>query len=113
MNRVAQHPVQAFAAALGRDAHDFSDLNDDLELMTGLLSLVDEYIGVSNTNMHLRAAVGRSARVLVPCPADRRWMAADAASPWFPGFSIYRQSLAGEWDDALDSLERDIGAAWR
>jgi len=40
-------------------------------------------------------------------------MAADAASPWFPGFSIYRQSLAGEWDDALDSLERDIGAAWR
>jgi len=105
--------LQAFRAALGRDAHDFSDLNDDLELMTGLLSLVDDYVGVSNTNMHLRAAVGRSARVLVPCPAEWRWMAAGAASPWFPGFSIYRQSLAGEWDDALESLERDLGAAWR
>ena len=35
-----------------------------------VLALLDEYIGVSNTNMHLRAAAGRTARVLVPRPAE-------------------------------------------
>jgi tetratricopeptide (TPR) repeat protein len=93
---------------LGREVHDFSDLNEDLESMLALLALVDEYIGVSNTNMHLRAAAGRTARVLVPQPAEWRWMAAGASSPWFPGFSIYRQSLDGSWAQALAKLREDL-----
>lgn len=60
--------IEQFAAALGRPAHDLSALNDDLEAMLALLALIDDYIGVSNTNMHLRAAVGKTARVLVPSP---------------------------------------------
>lgn len=51
-------------------------VNDDLEQMLALPSMIDDYIGVSNTNMHLCAAVGRSARVPVPSPAEWRWMAA-------------------------------------
>jgi hypothetical protein len=93
---------------LGREVHDFSDLNEDLESMLALLALVDEYIGVSNTNLHLRAAAGRTARVLVPQPAEWRWMAAGASSPWFPGFSIYRQSLDGSWAQALAKLREDL-----
>ena len=81
--------------------------------MLALLSLVDEYIGVSNTNMHLRAAVGRTARVLVPRPAEWRWMARGASSPWFPGFSVYRQTLDGIWGGALASLRADLTAAVR
>ncbi len=87
--------IEALAQALGRPVHDFTALNDDLEAMLALLSLIDEYIGVSNTNMHLRAAVGKMARVLMPCPAEWRWMAAGTSSPWFPGFRIYRQSPQG------------------
>ena len=67
--------------------------------MLALLALLDDYVGVSNTNMHLRAGVGKPARVLVPSPPDWRWMMNHArTSPWFPGFSIYRQSLRGDWD---------------
>jgi tetratricopeptide (TPR) repeat protein len=94
--------------ALGRPVHDLTSLNDDLESMLALLSVLDEYIGVSNTNMHLRAAACRSARVLVPAPAEWRWMQRGKASPWFPGFSIYRQTLQGEWNDALTALKRDL-----
>ena len=90
--------------------HDFSDLNDDLEGMLALLALIDDYVGVSNTNMHLRAAAGRTARVLVPQPAEWRWMAGRASSPWFPGFSIYRQSLDGSWTQALARLREDLAA---
>ena len=102
--------IDIFAAALDRPLHDFTALNDDLENMLALLALIDEYVGVSNTNMHLRAAAGRTARVLVPAPAEWRWLQSARASPWFPGFSVYRQSVHGSWTAALTDLRRDLGA---
>jgi tetratricopeptide (TPR) repeat protein len=106
----ADGEIETLSGHIGRTVHDFSDLNNDLEGMLALLALIDDYVGVSNTNMHLRAAAGRTARVLVPEPAEWRWMAARASSPWFPGFSIYRQSLDGSWAQALAKLREDLGA---
>ncbi len=101
--------LDEFSIALGRRVHDFSALNEDLEDMLALLALIDDYVGVSNTNMHLRAGVGKIARVLVPSPPDWRWMMNGAEhSPWFPGFSIYRQSLRGDWSSALARLKTDL-----
>jgi tetratricopeptide (TPR) repeat protein len=103
--------IEAFSRILGRRLHDFSDLNEDLENMLALLALIDEYVGVSNTNIHLRAAAGRTARVLIPAPAEWRWMATGASSPWFPGFSLYRQGLDGDWGAALARLREDLNCA--
>lgn len=100
--------IETFSRAVGKEVHDFSDLNENLEGMLAALALADEYIGVSNTNMHLRAAAGRTARVLVPCPAEWRWMAVGSSSPWFPGFSLYRQSHEGDWSAALARLREDL-----
>lgn len=105
--------IESLARILGREVHDFSALNEDLESMLAALALIDEYVGVSNTNMHLRAAAGRVARVLVPQPAEWRWMATGASSPWFPGFSIYRQSLDGNWREALAKLRADLAGVAR
>ncbi|MES2562642.1 MAG: tetratricopeptide repeat protein [Pseudomonadota bacterium] len=95
-------------AAAGNPVHDFCALNDDLEGMLALLDVVDDYVGVSNTNMHLRVALGKTARVLVPAPAEWRWMRSGCESRWFPGFVIYRQSLQGDWSVALATLKRDL-----
>jgi tetratricopeptide (TPR) repeat protein len=100
--------IATLEEALGRPVHDLCALNDDLEEMLAMLAGIDEYVGVSNTNMHLRAAAGKTARVLVPAPAEWRWLRAGRESPWFPGFTIYRQSLQGDWRDALSSLHRDL-----
>lgn len=108
----AEGEVDAFAGALGGPVHDFTALNEDLEGMLALLALLDDYVGVSNTNMHLRAGAGRTARVLVPCPAEWRWLHAGRSSPWFPGFTVYRQSLQGDWSGALAALARDLAAAF-
>jgi hypothetical protein len=103
--------IERLSQLMGRTLHDFSSLNEDLEQMLALLALLDDYIGVSNTNMHLRAAVGRTARVLVPCPPEWRWMASGDESPWFPGFRVYRQGLDGNWNEALARLSNDLQAA--
>lgn len=101
--------LNAFESAAGRTWLDWSGLNDDLRDALAGLSLLDEYVGVSNTNMHLLAGLGKTARVLVPHPAEWRWMAKGDVSPWFPGFKIYRQANDQSWRDALEGLKRDMG----
>ena len=102
--------IETLATGLGRPVHDLTALNDDLEGMLAVLVLLDEYVGVSNTNVHLRAAAGRDTRVLVPAPAEWRWLQSGGSSPWFPGCTIYRQSLQGDWSAALERLQRDLEA---
>jgi len=98
----------ALALALRRPAHDFSQLNQDLEDMLALLSLVDEYVTVSNTNVHLLAGLGKTARILVPRTNEWRWMLKGSESPWFPGFSLYRQDMRLDWNRAFSDLKRDL-----
>jgi len=101
-----------FTASLGRPVLDLNSVNDDLREALALLSLVDEYIGVSNTNMHLRAGIeGKTARVLVPTPPEWRWGLEGSSSPWFPGFTLYRAARGRDWSVALSRLEHDLRAA--
>jgi hypothetical protein len=103
----ANGEIEALAQQIGRPVHDLSHINDDLEAMLALLSLVDDYVGVSNTNMHLRAGLGLPARVLVPHPPEFRWLAAGDRSPWFPDFQIYRADRNG-WQNAMMRLAADL-----
>ena len=57
-----------------RDVHDLSAVNEDLRDALAVLAVLDDYVAVSNTNIHLRAGLGRTARVLVPNPPEWRWM---------------------------------------
>jgi tetratricopeptide (TPR) repeat protein len=102
--------LAAFRRGLGRAPGDCSDTNADLEDGLAVLAVLDNYVGVSNANMHLRAAVGRAAQVLVTRPPEWRWMARGDRSPWFPDFVLYRQTGAG-WDEAFTDLANDLHAA--
>jgi len=100
--------IASFAAAAGARVHDASALNDDLDTMLAVLARLDEYVAVSNTNVHLRAAAGRTARVLIPAP-EFRWMAAGEESPWFPATRLYRRGPRNDWRAPLARLRADLG----
>jgi Tetratricopeptide repeat len=100
--------ARALAEALGKTLHDLSGLNADLEDMLAVMHVADEYVGVSNTNMHLRAAAGRTARLLLPWPPEWRWTRNLERSPWFPDFPLYRADSSGGWSDALRRLANDL-----
>ena len=86
-----------FAAGFAAPFHDLSALGEDLRTLLAVLSLVDEYVGVSNTNIHMLAGIGRSARVLVPFPPEWRWGLEGERSPWFPTVKVVRQQPDGRW----------------
>jgi hypothetical protein len=100
--------IEELSARAAMPVHDLTALNEDIE---ALLALIDDCIGVSNTNMHLRAGAGRTARALAPWPAEWRWMISGNESPWFPGFRVYRQDPDGDWSAALGRLQADLLAA--
>jgi Flp pilus assembly protein TadD len=83
--------TEALAKLLGRPVHDLSEMNRDLEDALALMALADELVGVSNTNVHLRAGAAKPSRVFVPFPIEWRWMAR-GESPWFPGTRVTRIS---------------------
>jgi hypothetical protein len=100
--------IDAWQAAHGANLVDLSAANGDLDDMLALMGIVDDYVGVSNTNTHLRAAVPRPARVLVPWPPEWRWTRDRPRSPWFPDFELYRASRADGWREALARLANDL-----
>jgi tetratricopeptide (TPR) repeat protein len=110
--RAQPDEARRFGEALGREVLDLGAVNDDLRDALALLSLVEEYVGVSNTNMHLRAGLERaSARVLVATPAEWRWGIAGRSTPWFAGFTLYRAVRGPDWSQALADLAADLAAA--
>lgn len=100
--------VADLSAVLGDRLRDASKYNEDLEGMLALLGRIDDYVCVSNTNTHLRAARGLSSRVLIPLPPDYRWMHSGDTSPWFPGTPLYRETADNGWDDAFQKLGNDL-----
>jgi Tfp pilus assembly protein PilF len=104
--------IEAVSNAAAKDIHDLSALNDDLRHMLAALSLIDEYVTVSNTNVHLLAGLGKSARVLVPYPPHWLWMQGGANSPWFPGSPVYRQPRSRDWSAPFSTLRADLEARW-
>jgi hypothetical protein len=99
----------ALAAAAQATVHDASDVNADLESALALVTLLDDYVGVSNTNTHLRAAAGKAGRVLVPWPPEWRWLET-GRSPWFASIATYRQGRDGDWGAAVAQLRADLAA---
>ena len=66
--------IETLRTELGPEVLDCSSYNEDLEQMMGLVALLDDYVTVSNTNLHLRVSLGLPARVLIPCPPEYRWL---------------------------------------
>jgi hypothetical protein len=97
-----------FGAAFQGRFHDLSALGDDLPALLAALGALDDYVGVSNANMHFLAGLGKTARVLVPYPGEWRWMRRPGSSPWFAGFSVYRQPRSRDWTPALECLRAEL-----
>ena len=101
------------AQTCGRQVHDLAAWNEDLDDAAALLAALDDYVGVSNTNMHLVAGIGRTARVLLHYPPEWRWLARAGEAVFFPGFGLYPQERNGSWAAALERLRAELAAPRR
>ena len=82
---------------------NYSDASDNLEEIHGLLSILDQYISVSNTNIHLRESLGLNSIVLLNHPAEWRW-GKSISSAWFPKSTLLHQQSDGDWGPSMTHL---------
>jgi Tfp pilus assembly protein PilF len=104
---------RAFAAAHPHFTDLSLELGDFAE--TGaVMQNLDLIIAVDTAVVHLAGALGREAWVLVPEPADWRWLLNRTDSPWYPTLRLFRQQKAAEWApvmaDVARSLAEKVGA---
>ena len=83
---------------LAGQIRDFAD-------SAAIISQLDLVISVDTSVAHLAGALGRPVWVLLPKPAEFRWMTDGDASPWYPTARLFRQRQAGDWTEVVGRLK--------
>jgi tetratricopeptide (TPR) repeat protein len=81
-------------------AEELATLDDAAEAITHLdvLVCVDTALG------HLAGSLGTPVWMMVPRPADCRWLEEGDRTAWYPSMRLFRQERPGDWDRPLDEL---------
>lgn len=62
-----------------------------------ILANLDLLISVDTSVAHLAGAMGKPSWVLLPNPADWRWLRERDSSPWYPTLRLFRQDDTRAW----------------
>lgn len=103
---------EEFLAAFGDQA---LDLGHDIDsqsapfLETAALSAGLDLVIASDTSVpHLAGAMGVPTWLLLPEPAEWRWLEGRDDSPWYPGLRLFRQPVRDDWAGAASQLAQAL-----
>ncbi len=86
---------------LGAALEDFTDT-------AAIVANLDLVITVDTSVAHLAGALGKPVWILLPHAPDWRWLRERGDSPWYPTARLFRQTVAGRWDNVLDQVGREL-----
>ncbi|HEY2891967.1 MAG TPA: tetratricopeptide repeat protein [Dongiaceae bacterium] len=69
-----------------------------------IIAGLDLVISVDTAVAHLAGAMGKPVWLLLPHPAEWRWLTGRDDSPWYPTMRLFRQPQRGDWLVAFDKL---------
>jgi tetratricopeptide (TPR) repeat protein len=101
---------------VARPDADFDAGPDAFVDTAAALASLDLLITSDSAIVHVAAALGRPVWMIVKKVPDWRWEVAGVVSPWYPTLRVFRQAVAGDWDDAMRSVAtalRDLLAELR
>ena len=68
------------------------------------INALDLVIGVDTAVIHIAGALGKPVWVLIPSPADWRWLEDRDDSPWYPTMRLFRQTEPGRWSKPIERV---------
>ena len=86
--------------------HSWEDINplSDLDNFAAQIAALDLVISVDNSTVHLAGALGIPVWVLLPFACEWRWMRNYEDTPWYPRVRLFRQKIAGNWEEVFERL---------
>jgi hypothetical protein len=82
---------------------------DDYDETAALVGALDQIVTVQTAIFHLAGALGRPVWGLIPIPAEWRYLQAGETVPWYPSARLFRQSVRGDWTNAVGQVEEALG----
>jgi hypothetical protein len=80
---------------------DFSGALTDFAETAAVIANLDLVVTVDTAIAHLAGAMGVPVWTLIYEPCDWRWMTQREDSPWYPTMRLFRQPMAGAWDQPI------------
>ncbi len=69
---------------------------------------LDLIITVDTSIAHVAGGLGVPVWVLLPKPADWRWMLDRSDSPWYPTMRLFRQQTSGDWETVMQKIYHEL-----
>lgn len=69
-----------------------------------LIAQLDLVVGVDTAVLHLAAAMGKPAWMLLPFMPDYRWLLNRVDSPWYGAIRLFRQASPGDWNAVISRV---------
>ena len=76
----------------------------DFDDTAAVIENLDLLISVDSAPAHLAGAMGKPCWVMLPAPADWRWLKIRDDSPWYPTLRLFRQAQFGDWDRVVRAI---------
>lgn len=73
-----------------------------------VIQQLDLVISVDTAPCHLAAAMNIPTWIMLPFPADWRWLLERSDSPWYPTVRLFRQPSAGDWNTPLSEMLSEL-----
>ncbi len=74
-----------------------------------IIKNLDLVITVDTSIAHLAAAVGTPVWIILPEPADWRWMINRSNTPWYPkNVRLFRQPKPGDWTSVIEMVMNEL-----
>ncbi len=87
---------------------DMSPYLTDFAETAAVLSQLDLLVTIDTSVAHLAGALGVPTFLLLRRTSDWRWLDNIRTSPWYPSFTLFRQTDARRWGEPLEQLERAL-----
>ena len=89
---------------------DLQDEQRDFADTAAIVANLDLVISIDTSVAHLAGAMGKPVWILLCKSPDWRWLLDREDSPWYPTARLFRQSVAGNWQDVLARVEGELHA---
>lgn len=87
---------------------DFDQSHGRFMDTVAVIKNLDLIITVDTSLGHLAAALGKTTWIMLPNPADWRWMQNRTDTPWYPNIRLFKQPTPGDWDSMIAEVAQEL-----
>ena len=109
-----QRQERAAEPAFEADGADLVDLGPELRDFgdtAAIIEQLDLLVSVDTSVVHLGGALGKPVWLLLPEPADYRWLKEREDTPWYPTVRLFRQRHPRDWAEVVERVAAELSRA--